>query len=215
MESLAIIKSAEFVTSAVKPKQYPPALPEVAFAGRSNVGKSSLINSLLRRNKLVRTSRTPGRTQTINFFVVNEVCRFVDLPGYGFARVPESVRKTWGPMVETYITGRESLRGVIQIMDLRHPPTPDDIQLWNWLRECDIPTIPILTKADKIARGRWATHLKQAAQLLGEPPERFILYSSETGEGRDALIERLDDWFAAPFEEEESSPPSDQIPDTL
>ncbi|MEM5788274.1 MAG: ribosome biogenesis GTP-binding protein YihA/YsxC, partial [Syntrophobacteraceae bacterium] len=130
-----VVRSAEFITSAVHPKQYPDGhLPEIAFAGRSNVGKSSLINCLLQRKKLVRTSRTPGRTQLINFFLINETFRFVDLPGYGYAKVAQSVRASWGPMIETYLAGRQNLKGVIQIMDLRHPPTPDDLSLWAWLK---------------------------------------------------------------------------------
>ena len=117
------IKSAEFVTSAVKPSHYPPAaLPEIAFAGRSNVGKSSLINTLVNRKKLVKTSSTPGRTQLINFFDINSHMVFVDLPGYGYAKVPAFVKKTWGPMIETYLSTRETLAGIVLIMDIRRIP---------------------------------------------------------------------------------------------
>jgi len=190
------IKSAEYVTSAVKRGQYPPAdLPEVAFAGRSNVGKSSLINCLVRRKKLVRTSRTPGRTQTLNFFVINQAFYFVDLPGYGFARVPESVRLQWGPMVETYLTERKSLRGVVQIMDARRPPTPDDLQLWNWLRVNRVPAIAVLTKADKLPRGKRTTSQAHAAQSLAVPAEEIVLFSAESGQGRQHLLERLVKWL--------------------
>ena len=130
MEAVYTIRSAEFLKTAVQPQHYPAHdLPEVAFAGRSNVGKSSLINCLVQRKKLVRTSRTPGQTQTINFFGVNDAFCFVDLPGYGFARVPESIRARWRPMVESYLTGRVNLRGIVHIMDARHLPTPDDIKL--------------------------------------------------------------------------------------
>ncbi|MDY0041213.1 MAG: ribosome biogenesis GTP-binding protein YihA/YsxC, partial [Desulforhabdus sp.] len=189
MDSDFTIKSAEYITSAVKRDQYPrDELPEVAFAGRSNVGKSSLINCLVRRKKLVRTSRTPGRTQTINFFKINEWFYFVDLPGYGFAKVPESVKAKWGPMVETYLGGRKFLRGVVQIMDVRRPPTPDDLQLWNWLRVNRLPSIAVLTKADKLSRGEQAASLKQAAQSLEAPVGEVILFSAETGQGRRQLL---------------------------
>ena len=117
------IISAVFITSATKPSQYPPArLPEIAFAGRSNVGKSSLINTLVNRKRLVKTSSTPGRTRLINFFEINQQIGFVDLPGYGYARVPESVKKTWGPMIETYLSNRNTLKGVVVILDIRRTP---------------------------------------------------------------------------------------------
>jgi GTP-binding protein len=191
------IKSAEFLGSAVKPAQYPlHELPEVAFAGRSNVGKSSLINCLLQRKKLVRTSRTPGRTQTINFFGINQTFCFVDLPGYGFARVPEAIRAGWRPMVETYLTTRRQLRGVVQILDLRHPPTADDIQLWNWLRDRGLPAIAVLTKADKLNRSQWPLHLRQIVLVLGLPVEDGVLFSALTREGRDALWQKILPWLA-------------------
>ncbi|MGA7879006.1 MAG: ribosome biogenesis GTP-binding protein YihA/YsxC [Desulfoferrobacter sp.] len=191
-----IIKSAEFVTSAVKPGQYPPEnFPEVAFAGRSNVGKSSLINCLARRKKLVRTSRTPGRTQTINFFVINGAFYFVDLPGYGFAKVPASVRAQWGPMVETYLSKRRSLRGVVQIMDARRPPTGDDLQLWNWLRVNRIASLGVLTKVDKLPRGKQKESLLHATQSLTVSAEELILFSAVSNQGRKELLERLAVWF--------------------
>jgi len=192
MDFLAVIKSAEFVKAAVKRDQYPPAdLPEVAFAGRSNVGKSSLINCLLRRKKLVRTSRTPGRTQTLNFFLINQACYFVDLPGYGFARVPEAVRAQWRPMVENYLTGRATLRGVVQIMDARRPPTVDDLQLWNWLRVQRIAAIPVLTKADKMPRGKNHPALLAASASLAVPVEELVLFSAVTNLGRQQLIDAM------------------------
>ncbi len=128
------ILSAEFVLSAKEPAHYPPAvLPEIAFAGRSNVGKSSLINTLLNRKGLARTSNTPGRTQEINFFRVNDRFAFIDLPGYGYAKVPESIRKQWGPMVETYLRERDTLRLVVLILDVRRDPSEEDLQLIDWL----------------------------------------------------------------------------------
>ena len=191
-----IIKTAEFLTSAVKPNQYPPeGLPEVAFAGRSNVGKSSLINCLARRKKLVRTSRTPGRTQTINFFLINGAYHFVDLPGYGFAKVPMSVRAQWGPMVETYLGGRKSLRGVVQIMDARRMPTADDLQLWNWLRVNRIAALGVLTKVDKLPRGKRKESLLRAAQSLAVAADELILFSAVSNQGRKELLQHLAVWF--------------------
>ena len=191
-----IIRSVEFVKSCVRPDQYPPAnLPEIAFGGRSNVGKSSLINSLVQRKKLVRTSRTPGRTQMINFFNVNDAFLLVDLPGYGFAKVPESVRAQWGPMVETYLGKRETLRGVVQIMDARHLPTSDDVQLWNWLAYQQIPALPVLTKSDKIKGGQRKPAIQQAARVLGIAPDQIVLFSAVTQEGREAVWEKLMVWI--------------------
>ena len=205
MENLLVIKSAEFVKSAVPGSHYPEdGMPEVAFAGRSNVGKSSLINCLVQRKKLVRTSRTPGQTQTLNFFLINNGFRFVDLPGYGFAKVPQAVRAKWKPMVEAYLTNRKSLRGVVQILDIRHPPTPDDLNLWNWLRERRIPSIPVLTKGDKVKRGSWAAQLKDVATRLGISPDEIVLFSAETSLGRPELMERLAAWVRLP--EPESDP---------
>ncbi len=186
-----VIKSAEFITSAVRPEQYPGQdLPEMAFAGRSNVGKSSLINCLLQRRKLVRTSRTPGRTQLINFFVINGSFRFVDLPGYGYAKVAQKVRASWGPMIETYLENRKNLKGVVQILDLRHPPTADDLGLWGWLSLRKIPAIAVLTKADKLPRGKWDGLLKSATQSLGIQPKDAILFSAESQLGRTELLEK-------------------------
>jgi GTP-binding protein len=186
------IKSAEFITSAVRPEQYPgDDLPEVAFAGRSNVGKSSLINCLVQRKKLVRTSRTPGRTQLLNFFMINGSFRFVDLPGYGYAKVSQSVRETWGPMIETYLERRPNLKGVVSIIDARHPPTPDDLRLWTWLKDKNIFALPVLTKADKLPRGKWNPTCQSAARLLGITPEDMVLFSAETNQGRTELLEKI------------------------
>jgi len=190
--SLLTIKTAEFATSAIEPRHYPPGGGlEIAFAGRSNVGKSSLINCLTQRKKLVRTSRTPGLTRMINFFRINGEFFFVDLPGYGFARVPERVRAQWKPMVESYLLGRKSLRGVVQIMDIRHLPTVDDLQLWSWLKDRHIPAIPVLTKADKLNQNKRSVQVKAAAQALDIRPEGIVLFSSTTGLGREELMRRL------------------------
>ena len=194
-----MIKQARFIISNTDVKKCPPPdRPEYAFIGRSNVGKSSLINCLVQRKKLVRTSRTPGQTQTLNFFLINNGFRFVDLPGYGFAKVPQAVRAKWKPMVEAYLTNRKSLRGVVQILDIRHPPTPDDLNLWNWLRERRIPSIPVLTKGDKVKRGSWAAQLKDVATRLGISPDEIVLFSAETSLGRPELMERLAAWVRLP-----------------
>ena len=195
MDTLLTIKTAEFVKSAVRPEHYPPPLPETAFAGRSNVGKSSLINCLVRRKKLVRTSRTPGQTQMINFFLVNQAFYFVDLPGYGFAKVPEKVRAQWGPMMDSYLSRRQSLRGVVHIMDLRHPPSRDDLKMWNWLAERRIPALPVLTKADKVPRTKWDAHAQQAADALGIPREATLLFSSTTQQGREEVLRKIFAWL--------------------
>lgn len=190
------IRSAVFIKAAVKPQHYPDSdLPEVAFAGRSNVGKSSLINCILQRRKLVRTSRTPGRTQTINFFGINDAFVFVDLPGYGYARVPNKIRETWGPMVEQYLDRREVLRGVVQIMDARRPPTPDDLQLWAWLRDACLPAIAVLTKIDKVKRAKRDRSLQGAAIALGIDPSELVPFSAVTRSGRHLLWQRLAPWI--------------------
>lgn len=187
------ISSAVFTKSATKPGNYPPAeLPEIAFAGRSNVGKSSLINVLVNRKSLVRTSATPGRTQLINFFDINEKFSLVDLPGYGFAKVPVSVKKAWGPMMRTYLGARESLKGVIFIFDIRRVPREEDIQLLDWLEEFNVPTIPVITKLDKLKRGQRDKHIQQIAEATGLPADAFSLFSAHTREGKDEIWERIE-----------------------
>ncbi len=187
-----IIKSVKFVKSAVKPQHYPESeLPEIAFAGRSNVGKSSLINKLLNRKKLVRTSRTPGCTQTINFFEINGEVMFVDLPGYGYARVSKKVRKQWRPMVEAYLTTRENLRLVVVILDIRHSPSADDLNLIGWLSSRRIPFLIVLTKADKLKRHKQKQQRIGIAGALGLEANDITLFSARTGEGKEQLWERL------------------------
>jgi GTP-binding protein len=189
------VKSAEFVTSAVKPEQYPPpGFPEIAFSGRSNVGKSSLINKLVNRKRLVKTSATPGRTQLINFFLVNGGLSLVDLPGYGYARVPRSVKKNWGPMVEAYISRRSCLNAVVLLMDLRRTPRAEEFTLMEWLRHYEIPMILVLTKADKLSKIKQKKQRQAAAQILGVATEDLLLFSAKTGLGKDrlwALIEQV------------------------
>ena len=182
------ITSAEFITSATKPSQYPTvALPEIAFAGRSNVGKSSLINTLVNRKHLVKTSATPGRTQLINFFDINRCMGFVDLPGYGYAKVPVSVRKKWGPMIETYLSDRETLRGVVVIMDIRRIPRQEELNLLGWLNHYAIARILVLTKTDKLSKNKQSQQHRLIARALERPKNDFILFSAKTRRGRDAL----------------------------
>jgi GTP-binding protein len=182
------IRSAEFVKSAVKPVHYPPPdLPEIAFAGRSNVGKSSLINTLVRRKHLVKTSNTPGRTQHINFFRVNEELMLVDLPGYGYAKVPAAVRKQWRPMIEAYLSGRPVLRGLVLILDIRRTPGPEEISFLQWLKEQGVPAQLVVTKADKLSKSRQTLRKKAVAEALAAAPETLILFSAKTALGRDAL----------------------------
>ncbi|OEU77911.1 MAG: YihA family ribosome biogenesis GTP-binding protein [Desulfobacterales bacterium C00003060] len=193
------IKSAEFVTSAVKPSQYPPSGgPEIAFAGRSNVGKSSLINALLGRKNLVKTSSKPGRTQTINFFLINNRFCFTDLPGYGYAKVPMAVRKSWGPMVEKYLRTRpegessgldagQGLRAVVVILDIRRMPNQGDHDLLAWLTHYRIPALVVLTKADKLKKNKQNQQRGSIARQLSTDPHLLSLFSATTGLGKREL----------------------------
>jgi len=188
-----IIKSAEFVTSAVKPSQYPPAdMPEIAFAGRSNVGKSSLINTLVNRKRLVKTSTTPGRTQLVNFFIVNGAFAFVDLPGYGYARVPVSIKKTWGPMIETYLKGRENLKGVVLLMDIRRVPQQEEKTFIDWLSHYNILPVLVLTKADKLSKSKQAQQRVVIAEALGVDVNGLIPFSAKTRMGRKEVWEAIE-----------------------
>ncbi|MWV46745.1 YihA family ribosome biogenesis GTP-binding protein [Paenibacillus sp. HJL G12] len=183
------VKQAEFVISAVGPDQYPvDALPEIALAGRSNVGKSSLINRMINRKNLARTSSTPGKTQHLNYYRINEDLYFVDFPGYGYAKVSKTQRQVWGKMIERYLLERETLRMVLLIVDLRHPPTKDDEMMYDWLKHYEIPICVVATKADKIPKSRWQKHVKQMKEgLLMRKTDSFVMYSSETGVGKDEL----------------------------
>ena len=155
-----IIKSAEFITSAVRPSQYPPeGVPEIAFTGRSNVGKSSLINLLLNRKKLAKVSGTPGKTRTINFFNINDSFRIVDLPGYGFAKVSKKESDEWGKMMESYLSQRQGLLKVVQLVDARHAPTALDKQMYDYLRYYGLDGIVAATKADKLSKNELSRNL--------------------------------------------------------
>jgi GTP-binding protein len=181
------VTSAEFIISAVGPKQYPEdALPEIALAGRSNVGKSSFINKMLARKAIARISSKPGKTQTLNFFKINGDLYFVDVPGYGFAKVSKTEKEKWGKMIEQYFTNREDLKAVILLIDLRHPPTKDDQAMYGFLKHNGIPVIVVATKADKINRGQWQKHMKVVKETLElYPDDTLLLFSSETGQGKD------------------------------
>jgi GTP-binding protein len=183
------IKTSEFVISAAGESQFPEdGLPEVALAGRSNVGKSSLINKLLLRRNLARTSAQPGKTQTLNYYRINEELYFVDFPGYGYAKVSKSQREAWGKLAERYLRDREPLKLVLQLVDLRHPPSAEDCKMYAWLSHYGIPMCVVATKADKISRNQLPKHAKIVRQTLGMPGHvPLIVFSSETGLGRDEL----------------------------
>ncbi len=176
------ITSATFVKSATSPEHYPrDGRPEIAFMGRSNVGKSSLINSLLGVRALARTSSTPGRTQLINFFLINNAFHFVDLPGYGYARVPRDVKKLWGPMVEKYLATRPGLVLSIVITDSRHEPTELDLRMKQWLEAREKPFIVVATKADKLSSNQLRASLSRASAVLGT--NEVVAYSAVTRSG--------------------------------
>lgn len=191
------IVSAEFVKSVADLQRCPAGgRPEVALAGRSNVGKSSLLNCLVNRRNLARTSNTPGRTRTLNFYLINNRFYLVDLPGYGYARVPEKMRASWGPLIEGYLSCRPELRGVIQIVDLRHPPTAQDVQLYQWLKHHHLPAVVVATKADKLSKSQGLRQLlvvRQTLGLTGDDP--LIKFSARTREGRDELWRVIEGWI--------------------
>lgn len=208
------IRSVEFAGAVAKPGgPAPEGLPEVAFSGRSNVGKSSLINQLLRRTRtpIARVSNTPGKTREINFFEVDalpergsgpiespsgpaESLRFflVDLPGYGYARVPEKMRAAWKPLIEEYLRGSSALRGVLQLIDSRHAPTEEDLQMLRFLAELGIPALVVLTKVDKLKRSQRDRRIRSMAEGLGLDMEQIVPFSTVTGEGRDPLLHALE-----------------------
>ncbi len=187
-----VVQSVSFVTSAPSLACCPPAeWPEIAFAGRSNVGKSSLINCLLNRKGLVRTSSTPGRTQLLNFFAINEALYFVDLPGYGFARAPRSVRKQWQPMVHGYLRGRSSLKAVVWLLDARRDPSQEDLQFLDWLEESEIPTIPVITKVDKVSRNELGRRVAKIADSTGLSAELLTPFSALSKQGHEEVWELI------------------------
>ncbi|MFB1099200.1 MULTISPECIES: ribosome biogenesis GTP-binding protein YihA/YsxC [Bacillaceae] len=181
------VTEAEIVISAVSKKQYPEThMPEIALAGRSNVGKSSFINKMINRKNLVRTSQKPGKTQTLNFYKINDRFHFVDVPGYGYAKVSKKERNAWGKMLEEYFTERENLKAVVLLVDIRHEPTKDDVTMYDFLKHYELPVVVVATKLDKIPKGKRVQHIKRAADKLQLLQEDIILpFSSETGEGKE------------------------------
>src|SRR5689334_353325 len=191
------IDSAEFVISAAAAGQFPHSvLPEVAFAGKSNVGKSSAINCLLQRKKLVKTSATPGKTQMVNFFLINRAFHVADLPGYGFSKVPKSVPSKWARLVEGYVTGRGNLRGLVLVVDIRHPPTDLARQMQAWLLQLGRPYVVIANKADQVSANDMRRRLHDIAEGL-DLPEPPLPFSAKTGAGRDEMWAKLTPWLEA------------------
>lgn len=179
-----------FIKSSFKESQYPPAdKPEIAFAGKSNVGKSSLLNVLVNRKKMARTSSTPGRTQSLNFFeIIDKSMYMVDLPGYGFASVPLQVKRSWGNMVETYLRVRPNLKAVVVILDIRREPGEGDLDLLNWLNQYGLKSIPVLTKADKLSRAQGMERARLIGKELGKVISATpIIFSAKTREGMDEI----------------------------
>jgi GTP-binding protein len=186
------ITSAEFLKSVYPQDEYPLGrYPEVAFAGRSNVGKSSLINTLVNRKGLARISSTPGKTQSINFYLVNRSICLVDLPGYGYAKVPKQMRKRWSPLIEDYCQKRKNLRGVVIIIDARVGPTPLDLSLIQWLRDLALPALITITKIDKLSKNKMARAEGQTAEALSLDPKQICTFSAHTGEGKKELWQKL------------------------
>jgi len=197
-----VIRSLDFLGPMATVDGWRPTneLPEIAFAGRSNVGKSSLLNKLVRRKAFARVSKTPGRTREINFFIVNKQFVLADLPGYGYARISKARQAEWRPLIEGYLRRSPVLKGIVLLLDARHDPTGDDKQMLDMLAEIGLPTVVVLTKVDKLSRGQAAERMKAIGKELELDPDQMIAFSSETGEGRDDLAEALVSLLAATAE---------------
>ena len=195
-----VIRSVEFLgPMATADGWRPPAgLPEIAFAGRSNVGKSSLINTLVRRKKAARVSQTPGRTREINFFAINDRFTLVDLPGYGYARVAKERQAEWRPLIEGYLSASHELRGVVQLLDARHDPSDDDLAMLEFLADLGAPTIIAATKVDKVKAPERPARLAALAKYAGVSEDQVIAFSSVTGAGRNELAEAMLDLLEQP-----------------
>ncbi|ALL02877.1 YihA family ribosome biogenesis GTP-binding protein [Streptococcus sp. HMSC071H03] len=185
--------NAEILLSAANKSHYPQdEIPEIALAGRSNVGKSSFINTLLNRKNLARTSGKPGKTQLLNFFNIDDKLRFVDVPGYGYAKVSKTERAKWGKMIEEYLTSRENLRAVVSLVDFRHEPSADDVQMYEFLKYYEIPVIVVATKADKVPRGKWNKYESVIKKKLDfDKNDDFIIFSSVNKDGLDAAWDAI------------------------
>jgi len=188
-----IIRNVEFIGGMAEKHGWRPdsPLPEVAFAGRSNVGKSSLLNSLVRRKSFARVSRTPGRTREINFFRINNGFVLVDLPGYGYARVSKEKKSEWRPMIESYLRRTTQLRGIVLLLDIRREPSEDDRAMLDFLAEVEVPTIVALTKTDKLSKAAARERAEEIARALALETEQIIPFSAHTGEGRVELLEAI------------------------
>lgn len=196
--SVSAIQQARFLASAAAVKDFPAeAGPEFAFAGRSNVGKSSALNALAGRKKLAFASKTPGRTQMINFFDLGEAGRLADLPGYGYASVPQALRETWNDLIGGYLTGRRTLAGVVVLMDARRPLTDNDRHFLEWLRPVPAPRLILLSKSDKLSRAEAAKTLARTRAALDKAAmtSKVLLFSSKTGEGVEETRALLDEWL--------------------
>ncbi|PRO64924.1 ribosome biogenesis GTP-binding protein YihA/YsxC [Alkalicoccus urumqiensis] len=181
------VTSAELTISCARVDQFPKGpFPEIALSGRSNVGKSSFINKLLGRKGLARTSQQPGKTQTLNYYWINDRFHFVDVPGYGYAKVSKTERAAWGKVMEAYFQEREQLRAVVQLIDARHKPTQDDVMMYDWLKHHELPVIVIGTKIDKLPKGKWKQQEKVIREELQlEEEDQIIVFSSETGHNKE------------------------------
>ena len=188
-----VIRNVEFIGGMAEKHGWRPesSLPEVAFAGRSNVGKSSLLNSLVRRKSFARVSRTPGRTREINFFRVNNTFVLVDLPGYGYARISKAKKAEWRPMIESYLRRTTQLRGIVLLLDIRREPSEDDRAMLDFLAELGVPTIVALTKADKLTKADAREKVAEVSRMLALEPDQVIQFSAQTGEGRVELLEAI------------------------
>ncbi len=192
------IKRATYLLTAVKAAQYPErALPAVTFCGRSNVGKSSLINALLNRRNLARTSSQPGKTRTINFYDVDGAWYLVDLPGYGYAKAAMAEREKWRVMIDEYLAKYQGPKLFVQLVDIRHEPSQLDCQMWDWLLDTGAPALLVATKADKISRGARAKQLALIGRTLGANSEAIIPFSAVTKDGRDILLEEIESYLQA------------------
>ncbi|HEY2374439.1 MAG TPA: ribosome biogenesis GTP-binding protein YihA/YsxC [Gemmatimonadaceae bacterium] len=188
-----VIRRLEFIGPMATPTGWRPEAkwPEVAFAGRSNVGKSSLLNRLVRRKRFARVSNTPGRTREVNFFLVNDSFVLVDLPGYGYARISKERRAEWKPLIEGYLRSSTELRGIVQLLDVRHDPTGDDRQMLAFLASLGVPTLFALTKIDKLTSSQRKSRIEALVDVLGVAEDQVIPFSAVTGDGRDELAEAV------------------------
>src|SRR3954470_17709911 len=195
-----VIRNVEFIGGMAEKHGWRPDshLPEIAFAGRSNVGKSSLLNTLVKRKAFARVSRTPGRTREVNFFAINSALVIADLPGYGYARVSKESKQGWRPLIESYLRNSMALRGVVQLLDVRHDPSDEDLQMLDFLADLGAPTIVVLTKTDKLGARALAERLEAMAKELGLDESQVIPFSSHTGRGRDELAAAIAELCAHP-----------------